>query len=102
MHHDSVAVVDFGGQYAHLIATKVRRLGLLARVLQPEDEVGAFRPYGGGILSGSPSGAALAALGGFAFLEVAAALVRLLLKSRRGAPPAPEGGRGPGPGPPPA
>ncbi len=55
MQHDAIAVVDFGGQYAHLIATKVRRLGVLAEIRQPEDPVDAFRPYRGIILSGSPA-----------------------------------------------
>ena len=55
MRHDKIAVVDFGGQYAHLIATKVRRLGVLAEILQPEDPVERFLPYRGIILSGSPS-----------------------------------------------
>jgi GMP synthase (glutamine-hydrolysing) len=55
MTHDAIAVVDFGGQYAHLIATKVRRQGVLAEILQPEDPLDAFRTYRGIILSGSPS-----------------------------------------------
>ncbi len=55
MHHDKIAVVDFGGQYAHLIATKIRRLGVLAEIRQPEDPVEAFVPYRGIVLSGSPS-----------------------------------------------
>lgn len=55
MNHDAIAVVDFGGQYAHLIATKVRRQGVLAEIRQPEDPVEAFRPYRGIILSGSPA-----------------------------------------------
>ena len=55
MHHDTIAVVDFGGQYAHLIATKVRRLHVLAEIRQPEDPLEAFRKYKGIILSGSPS-----------------------------------------------
>ncbi len=56
MHeHDAVAVVDFGGQYAHLIATKVRRLGVRAEIRQPEDPIEAFAPYKGIIISGSPS-----------------------------------------------
>lgn len=53
--HDRIAVVDFGGQYAHLIATRVRRRGVLAEIRQPEDPLDAFRPYDGIILSGSPS-----------------------------------------------
>ncbi len=53
--HDAIAVVDFGGQYAHLIATKVRRQGVRAEIRQPEDPIDAFHPYKGIILSGSPS-----------------------------------------------
>ncbi|HSK11005.1 MAG TPA: glutamine-hydrolyzing GMP synthase [Vicinamibacterales bacterium] len=53
--HDAIAVVDFGGQYAHLIATKVRRLHVLAEIRQPDDPLEAFAPYKGIILSGSPS-----------------------------------------------
>ncbi|MBI5500526.1 MAG: glutamine-hydrolyzing GMP synthase [Deltaproteobacteria bacterium] len=53
--HDRIAVIDFGGQYAHLIATKFRRLHVLAEIRQPEDPVEAFRPYRGIVLSGSPA-----------------------------------------------
>ena len=55
MTHDRIAVVDFGGQYAHLIATKLRRLNVLAEILQPEDPLEKFREYRGIILSGSPA-----------------------------------------------
>ncbi len=55
MTHDAIAVVDFGGQYAHLIATKVRRSRVLAEIRQPEDPIGMFAQYKGIILSGSPS-----------------------------------------------
>lgn len=55
MTHDAIAVVDFGGQYAHLIATKIRRLHVLAEIRQPEDPTEAFLPYKGIILSGSPA-----------------------------------------------
>ena len=53
--HGQIAVVDFGGQYAHLIATKVRRLRVLAEIRQPEDPIELFRGYRGIIISGSPS-----------------------------------------------
>ena len=36
MQHDAIAVIDFGGQYAHLIATKVRRHGVLAESRAPD------------------------------------------------------------------
>ena len=55
MKHDGIAVVDFGGQYAHLIATKIRRLSVYAEILQPEDPVDRFQQFKGIILSGSPS-----------------------------------------------
>jgi GMP synthase (glutamine-hydrolysing) len=55
MQHDTIAVIDFGGQYAHLIATKIRRLGVLAEIRQPEDPISAFQVYRGIIISGSPA-----------------------------------------------
>ncbi|PJA75802.1 glutamine-hydrolyzing GMP synthase [bacterium CG_4_9_14_3_um_filter_65_15] len=55
MQHDKIAVVDFGGQYAHLIATKVRRSRVLAEIRQPEDLIEEFASCKGVILSGSPA-----------------------------------------------
>ena len=55
MKHDTIAVIDFGGQYAHLIATKIRRSGVRAEIRQPEDPVEAYAGYKGIIISGSPS-----------------------------------------------
>ncbi len=55
MQHDTIAVIDFGGQYAHLIATKIRRRGVRAEIRQPEDPIDAFAGYRGIIISGSPS-----------------------------------------------
>lgn len=55
IQHDRIAVIDFGGQYAHLIATKVRRSKVLAEIRQPEDPIEAFAGYQGIILSGSPA-----------------------------------------------
>ena len=55
MKHDAIAVIDFGGQYAHLIATKVRRQHVLAEIKQPEDPTSEFAEYKGIIISGSPA-----------------------------------------------
>ena len=52
--HDAIAVVDFGGQYAHLIATKIRRQHVLSEIRQPEDDLREFSHYKGIILSGGP------------------------------------------------
>ena len=55
MKHDAIAVLDFGGQYVHLIATKIRALGVYAEIRDPDDPVDSFRGYKGIILSGSPA-----------------------------------------------
>lgn len=47
MIHDKIAVIDFGGQYAHLIATKVPGGGVLAEIRQPDDPAKAFHGYQG-------------------------------------------------------
>jgi GMP synthase (glutamine-hydrolysing) len=55
MKHDTVAVLDFGGQYVHLIATKIRSFGVFSEVRDPDDPVETFRGYKGIVLSGSPA-----------------------------------------------
>ena len=55
MQHDTIHVVDFGGQYAHLIAAKIRRQGVYSEIRQPEDPIEAFAGAKGIVLSGSPS-----------------------------------------------
>lgn len=51
---DSIAVIDFGSQYAHLIANRVRRLGVYAEIFLPETPVAVLSKYKGLILSGGP------------------------------------------------
>ena len=55
MKHDKIAVLDFGGQYAHLIATKVRRMRVRTDIVDPVSPLDVFRQYRGLILSGSPA-----------------------------------------------
>ncbi|RMG44681.1 MAG: glutamine-hydrolyzing GMP synthase [Candidatus Dadabacteria bacterium] len=55
MNHNKIAVIDFGGQYAHLIAAKIRRLNVLAEIKQPEDPTETFKEYKGIVFSGSPA-----------------------------------------------
>ncbi len=38
MKHERILILDFGGQYAHLIASRIRRLGVLAEIAMPDDE----------------------------------------------------------------
>jgi len=51
---DKVVVIDFGGQYAHLIANRIRRLGVYSEIALPEIPAEDLRGYRGIILSGSP------------------------------------------------
>jgi GMP synthase (glutamine-hydrolysing) len=50
-----IAVLDAGGQYCHLIARKVRDLGVFAEVLPSETPASALVSFKGVIVSGGPS-----------------------------------------------
>ena len=52
---NKLAVIDFGGQYAHLIANRIRRLGVYCEVLPPHSQLQALNGFGGVIFSGGPS-----------------------------------------------
>lgn len=54
MNHEKIAVLDFGGQYAHLIANRVRRLGVYSEILDNETPASKLSDYKGIILSGGP------------------------------------------------
>lgn len=53
--HPQIAVLDTGGQYTHLIARKVRELGVYAEVLPSETPVAHLRGRKGVIISGGPA-----------------------------------------------
>ena len=52
---DKIFVLDFGGQYAHLIANRVRRLGVYSEIKDPTAPLAELRKAKGLILSGGPS-----------------------------------------------
>lgn len=52
---DKIAVLDFGGQYAHLIANRIRRLGVYSEIQEAETKAEDLKGYKGLILSGGPS-----------------------------------------------
>ncbi|MBS3063494.1 MAG: glutamine-hydrolyzing GMP synthase [Candidatus Diapherotrites archaeon] len=51
---DLIFVLDFGGQYAHLIANRVRRLGVYSEIKDPLTPLAELRKAKGIILSGGP------------------------------------------------
>lgn len=51
---DKIAVIDFGGQYTHLIANRIRRLGVYSEIIKPDADTDSFLKYRGIILSGGP------------------------------------------------
>ena len=52
---EKIIVLDFGGQYAHLIANRVRRLGVFTEIVSPTASVDEFKGAKGIIYSGGPS-----------------------------------------------
>lgn len=51
---DTIAVLDFGGQYAHLIANRIRRLGVYSEIVFSDIGASELLMYKGIIFSGSP------------------------------------------------
>jgi GMP synthase (glutamine-hydrolysing) len=49
-----IAVLDFGGQYAHLIASRIRRMGAYSEIFEPEVSPEKLKHCAGIILSGGP------------------------------------------------
>ncbi len=53
---NKIAILDFGSQYTHLIATRIRRLGVYSEILDPTSaSAEALKAYKGIILSGGPA-----------------------------------------------
>ncbi len=52
--HDYIAVIDFGSQFAHLIARRVRQHGVLAKIFTPDTPTHHYADAKGVILSGGP------------------------------------------------
>lgn len=52
---DKIAVLDFGGQYAHLIANRVRRLGVYSEIHDGDVSPEKLKDYKALILSGGPA-----------------------------------------------
>ncbi len=53
--NNKIAVVDFGGQYAHLIANRIRRQGVYGEVIPSTASLEVASRFKGIILSGGPS-----------------------------------------------
>jgi GMP synthase (glutamine-hydrolysing) len=54
LFRDAIAVLDFGGQYAHLIANRIRRLGVYSEIVASDTRADQLGKFKGVILSGSP------------------------------------------------
>jgi GMP synthase (glutamine-hydrolysing) len=52
---DSIAILDFGSQYAHLIAKRFRMLGYWSEIFSPSAEIAQLKNAKGIIFSGGPS-----------------------------------------------
>ncbi len=55
MSRDIIAVLDFGSQYAHLIAKRIRHLGIYTEIHSPVTDIQKLKKAKGVIFSGGPS-----------------------------------------------
>lgn len=55
MNREKIVVLDFGSQYAHLIAKRFRMLGYYSEIALPSASAGTFENTRGIVLSGGPS-----------------------------------------------
>lgn len=55
MEHEKIIVLDFGSQYAHLIAKRFRLLGYYSEIAMPSAPLSAFVGAKGVVFSGGPS-----------------------------------------------
>ena len=53
--HDFIAVLDFGSQYAHLIANRIRHIGAYTRIFSPSSKENLLQGAKGIVLSGGPA-----------------------------------------------
>ena len=55
MIRDTIAVLDFGSQYAHLIAKRIRHLGVYTEICSPMTTAARLQSMKGIVLSGGPA-----------------------------------------------
>lgn len=55
MQKSKIVVIDFGGQYAHLICRRIRQLNVFSEILEPTVSLNELKNANGIILSGGPS-----------------------------------------------
>ena len=55
MSRDKIVVLDFGSQYAHLIAKRFRLLGYYSEIALPSAPLSVFEDTKGIVFSGGPS-----------------------------------------------
>ncbi|MBD3347282.1 MAG: glutamine-hydrolyzing GMP synthase [Chitinivibrionales bacterium] len=53
-NRDTIAILDFGGQYTHLIANRIRRLEVYSEILPADSAPEALKDFKGIIISGGP------------------------------------------------
>jgi GMP synthase (glutamine-hydrolysing) len=52
---DKIAILDFGGQYSHLIGNRIRKIGVYTEILDPRVSIEKLKDYKGIVLSGGPA-----------------------------------------------